>query len=121
MRAKVSFRSLVLGLPAAIYACDAEGYITFFNEAAAALWGRTPELQVERWCGALKIFRPDGTPVALDLCPMALGFERGTRGALGTNSYSNVPTARAGMSWLIRIPSGMLQGRWPAPSTWCWM
>jgi PAS domain S-box-containing protein len=66
-------------LPAAIYVCDAEGYITFFNEAAAALWGRTPELQVEQWCGALKIFRPDGTPVALDLCPMALAVKGGWR------------------------------------------
>ena len=66
------FFSMVQGLPAAVYTCDAAGYITFFNEAAAVLWGRKPELNSERWCGSLRIFRPDGTPVALDLCPMAL-------------------------------------------------
>jgi PAS domain-containing protein len=31
------FRSLLEGLPAAVYTCDAAGYITFFNEGAAAL------------------------------------------------------------------------------------
>jgi GAF domain-containing protein len=32
------FRSLVQGLPAAVYTCDVDGRITLFNEAAAALW-----------------------------------------------------------------------------------
>ncbi len=71
------FRSLLQGLPAAVYTCDAAGYITFFNEAAAALWGRRPELKSERWCGSLRMFRPDGSPVALDLCPMALVLRDG--------------------------------------------
>jgi PAS domain-containing protein len=56
------FRSLLEVLPAAACSCDAAGYITFFNEAAAAPWGRRPELQIEHWCGSLRIFRPDGRP-----------------------------------------------------------
>ena len=42
-------RSLLEGLPAAVYTCYAAGYITFFNEAAAAVWGRRPELQIKQW------------------------------------------------------------------------
>lgn len=66
------FRALVRDLSAGVYTCDAAGYITYFNEAAAALWGRAPEIDREQWCGSLRIRRPDGTPVALDTCPMAL-------------------------------------------------
>src|SRR6476661_4156240 len=39
---RLSWRELVNGLPAAIYMTDAAGRITFFNEAATALWGREP-------------------------------------------------------------------------------
>jgi PAS domain-containing protein len=35
---------LFQGLPAAVYTTDAAGRITFYNKAAAALWGRHPEL-----------------------------------------------------------------------------
>ena len=34
---------LVDSLPAAIYATDAAGRITYFNEAAVALWGHRPQ------------------------------------------------------------------------------
>jgi PAS domain-containing protein len=36
--------TLIQALPAAIYATDAVGRITFYNEAAAELWGCRPEL-----------------------------------------------------------------------------
>ena len=38
------YRNLLEGLPAAFYATDAEGYLTFYNQAAADLWGRRPKL-----------------------------------------------------------------------------
>ncbi len=69
------FRSLVRDLAAGVYTCDAAGYITYFNQSAAALWGRTPEIGREQWCGSLRIHRPDGTPVALETCPMALALK----------------------------------------------
>ena len=31
-------------LPAAAYLCDAEGYITYYNQRAVELWGRAPKL-----------------------------------------------------------------------------
>src|SRR4051812_15013171 len=39
-------------LPFAVYATDAVGRITFYNEAAVALWGRRPVLGHDRWCGS---------------------------------------------------------------------
>ena len=38
------FRELVDALPAAVYTTDAEGRITYFNDAAASLWRHRPEL-----------------------------------------------------------------------------
>jgi len=59
-------------LPAAIYMTDADGRITYFNEAAAALWGRRPKLNADLWCGSWRLFWPDGTPMPHDACPMAI-------------------------------------------------
>jgi PAS domain S-box-containing protein len=69
------FRELVRDLPAGVYTCDAAGYITYFNEAAAAIWGRRPDFQRDRWCGSLHVFSPAGEPVPLESCPMALALE----------------------------------------------
>ncbi|HEX8385350.1 MAG TPA: PAS domain S-box protein [Rubricoccaceae bacterium] len=71
------FRRLVLSLPAAVYTTDREGLITLFNEEAAELWGRWPELGTDRWCGSWRIFRPDGAPLPLDECPMAVTLREG--------------------------------------------
>jgi PAS domain S-box-containing protein len=59
-------------LPAAIYLTDAEGRITYFNEAAATLWGCRPRLGADQWCGSWRLFRPDGVPLPHDQCPMAI-------------------------------------------------
>ena len=66
------FRGVLDALPAAVYVTDATGLITYYNEAAAALWGRRPELGTNQWCGSWKLFWPDGRPMAHDECPMAL-------------------------------------------------
>ncbi|HEX4123874.1 MAG TPA: PAS domain S-box protein, partial [Tepidisphaeraceae bacterium] len=66
---------LMRDLPVAVYACDGEGRITFFNRAAAELWGRVPAIGVDRWCGALHIYHMDGTPMPLDECLMALAIK----------------------------------------------
>ncbi len=71
------FRNLVMSLPAAVYSCDAKGYITFYNDIAVKLWGRAPEIGKDLWCGSWKIFRPDGSPMPLDTCPMAIALKGG--------------------------------------------
>jgi PAS domain S-box-containing protein len=58
-------------LPAAIYMTDASGRITFFNEAAAKLWGVRPILGESAFSGSWKLYWPDGSPLPHAECPMA--------------------------------------------------
>jgi PAS domain S-box-containing protein len=71
-----SFEQAVLrALPAAIYTTDAAGRITFFNDAAAELWGCRPELGTNRFCGSWKLYWADGRPMRHDECPMAVALK----------------------------------------------
>ena len=58
-------------LPVPIYLTDPAGRITFYNEAAAELWGHRPELgsAMVRYMAALL---SDGSPMRHDECPMAV-------------------------------------------------
>jgi PAS domain S-box-containing protein len=71
------FRQLLEALPAAVYTTDAEGRITFFNQAAADLWGCRPELGKDEWCGSWRLYWPDGRPMRHDECPMAVALKEG--------------------------------------------
>lgn len=53
---------MLQALPAAIYTTDAEGRITFFNQACIDFAGRTPKVG-EMWCVTWKLYLPDGTPL----------------------------------------------------------
>src|SRR5258706_14652171 len=71
------FREVLEALPAAIYTTDEAGRITYFNEAAAALWGCRPELGKSEWCGSWKLYRTDGSLLPHDQCPMAITIKEG--------------------------------------------
>ncbi len=64
-------------LPVATYMTDRDGRITYFNEAAERLWGQKPEIGVTQWCGAWKLYWPDGREMAHADCPVALTLKRG--------------------------------------------
>jgi PAS domain S-box-containing protein len=70
-------RQVLDALAAAVYVTDAEGRITYYNEAAAALWGHRPALGQAQWCGSWKLFWPDGRPLPHDQCPMAVTLKEG--------------------------------------------
>jgi PAS domain S-box-containing protein len=71
-------RQLVQNLAAAVYTCDANGYITWYNKAAVELWGRKPVVGKDLWCGSWRIYRPeDGSMMSLDECPMAKALKGG--------------------------------------------
>ena len=74
-RAKYPLEGLLQALPAAIYATDTAGRITFYNEAAAKLWGCRPEIGKTEFCGSWKLYWPDGSGMAHDQCPMALALK----------------------------------------------
>ena len=67
--------AILQSLPVAVYTTDAAGKITFYNEAAAQLWGVRPELGKSEFCGSWKMYWPDGTPLPHDECPMALALK----------------------------------------------
>jgi PAS domain S-box-containing protein len=68
------FRDLLQALPAAIYTTDANGRITFFNQACVEFAGRTPKIG-DMWCVTWKLFWPDGTPLRHEDCPMAVALK----------------------------------------------
>ena len=77
-------------LPAAIYMTDSEGRLTFYNEAAAELWGCHPELGESKFCGSWKLYWPDGTPLPHDECPMAMTLHQ-KRPILGMEAVAERP------------------------------
>jgi PAS domain S-box-containing protein len=64
-------------LPVAVYITDTEGRITFYNQAAADLWGHRPKLGTDFWCGSWRLYWPDGAPMAHHECPMATAIKEG--------------------------------------------
>ena len=76
-------RDILDALPVALYTTDAEGRITYYNEAAVEMSGRRPALGDDKWCVSWKLFHPDGAPLAHDECPMATALreQRPVRGA----------------------------------------
>ncbi|HZL31526.1 MAG TPA: PAS domain S-box protein [Pseudolabrys sp.] len=67
------FRAMFELGPVAVYFCDASGVIQNFNRRAVELWNREPASgdTDERFCGSFKLFRPDGSFMPHEQCPMA--------------------------------------------------
>ncbi len=95
------FREMVDALPAAIYTTDAQGRITHFNQAAVEFSGRVPELGTDKWCVTWKLFRPDGTPLSHDECPMAVALKEG-RIVDGAETIAERPDGER--RWFIPYP-----------------
>jgi len=76
--------AVLAALPAPIYLTDAEGWITFYNQACIDFAGRTPSLGEDRWCVTWRLYREDGTFLPHDQCPMAVAVRerREVRGAV---------------------------------------
>ncbi len=83
------FRALLEALPTAVYTTDAEGRLTYYNDAAVELWGHRPELG-SAWCGSWKLFWPDGTPMAHDRSPMTIAL-RENRTVRGMEALAERP------------------------------
>jgi len=70
-------RELLGALPAAIFVTDADGRITYYNQAAVGLWGRRPELGKDRWSDLARPLRADGKPARLADCPTEIALRQG--------------------------------------------
>ena len=110
--AERSSRQMLEALDVAVYTTDREGRLTFFNDAAAAFWGRRPELG-ELWCGSYKLFYPDGAPMGHDECPMAVALRDG-REVHGVEAIAERPdgsrVAFTPYPTVLRDPDGTVIG-----------
>lgn len=84
------FREVVGRLPLALYATDADGRVTYFNQAAVRLVGREPQLGQDRWCIAHRLFQVDGSPLAHEDCPLAVAL-RERRSVRGIEALAERP------------------------------
>jgi PAS domain S-box-containing protein len=64
-----AFRRLLGALPAAIHTTDTAGRITYYNKAAADLWGVSPELNKDKCSDLGRLYHADGTLVPPNECP----------------------------------------------------
>ena len=94
------YRTLFDFDPVAVYSCDASGVIQKFNRRAAELWGREPASgdTDERFCGSFKMFRPDGSFMPHEQCPMAEVVAAKYRRCMTRKCSSSGPTARGSPS-----------------------
>jgi PAS domain S-box-containing protein len=61
-----------------IYICNGQGVITYYNNAAAQLWGRRPVPGKDHWCGSWKMYFPDGTLMKLEDSPAIKAIKTGS-------------------------------------------
>jgi len=85
--------SILESLGVAVYATDENGLLTYFNPAAAALWGWEPTLGQQYWCGSWRLYNPDGSSLAHDACPMAICL-REARPIRGRWAWAATPDGR---------------------------
>src|SRR6476469_9285740 len=58
-------------LPVPIYLTDAEGAVTYWNQACIDFAGRVPQLGEDRWCVTWRLYTTTGERLPHDQCPMA--------------------------------------------------
>lgn len=77
-------------IDAPIYVTDAEGRVTFFNQACIPFAGRTPVIGEDRWCVTWRLFTEDGEFLPHDQCPMAVAV-RERRPVRGVEAIAERP------------------------------
>ena len=65
-------KTLISQLPIALYLCESpSGFIRLYNRRAVDLWGQEPVLGEQKYSGALRLFRTDGSLLPHAETPMA--------------------------------------------------
>src|SRR5678815_6187003 len=103
-----NFRIFLEALPIAAYATDASGLITSFNQAAADLVGRSPQIGRDRWCVTWRAYWPDGRPMQHEDCPMAVAL-RENRAIRGVEAIGERPDGTRSVSYThLTLPTSDL-------------
>lgn len=65
------WRAILDSLPVPVYTTNAEGEVTYWNQACVDFAGREPELGEDRWCVTWKLYTLAGDELPRHECPMA--------------------------------------------------
>ena len=65
------WREVLDDLPVPIYVTDAQGGVTYWNQACVDFAGREPELGRDRWCITWHLYSTTGERIPHEECPMA--------------------------------------------------
>jgi PAS domain S-box-containing protein len=92
------FDDILNSLPVAVYTTDSSGRVSYFNQAAEKLAGRTPKIGADEWCVTWRLYDADGNFLPHDQCPMAVALKeqrevRGVRAFAEKPDGSRVPFA----------------------------
>jgi len=69
-----SYHELLQALPVPAYTCDTHGRICSYNRALIELWGLTPDVTKDMWCGSWCLHNKDGSPLSIEQCPITLAL-----------------------------------------------
>jgi PAS domain-containing protein len=74
-----NLRELVSVMPAAVYACDTDGIITYYNRQATELWGRAPDPNGPSWSflDSRRICNSDGVLLRPEEAPVRVVLSTG--------------------------------------------
>ncbi len=65
-----AYRTLFEAVPAAVVVCDSEATVRQYNRRATEIWGREPDVGVDRCCVSFRLFGANGAPVPPERCPL---------------------------------------------------
>lgn len=69
------YQAVLDRLPVPIYTTDAEGNVTYWNQACVDFAGREPQLGHDRWCVTWQLYTMEGARLPHDECPMATAIK----------------------------------------------
>jgi PAS domain-containing protein len=84
------FHAVLDAMPVPVYLTDADGAVTYWNQACVDFAGRVPQLGQDRWCVTWKIYTTSGEFLPHDQCPMAEAI-RGRRAIRGAVAIAERP------------------------------
>lgn len=93
IHAELRFQQVLDALPAAVYTTNAEGRVTYYNQAAVDLAGRRPQIGVDEWCVTWRLYTKEGNPLPHDQCPMAIALKE-NRPVRGIEAWAERPNGK---------------------------
>lgn len=71
-------RAILEAAPVALFVCDDKAVIQQYNRRASELWGRSPICGVDRYCGSVNMWLPDGALLPREQSPIVEVLRSGT-------------------------------------------